>query len=757
MPPVLAAGRVVSERYRVLGVLGRGGMGVVYKVEDLALKRQVALKLISVQAAVPGEHGDPSEEERVLHEASLTAQIAHPNVVTIYDYGRAEERDESFCYIAMELLSGESLGERLRRIRTGLPRTETVALMIQVARGLRAAHQRGLMHRDLKPDNIMLTPGEDAEEVVRILDFGLAKEVGPGAHRGSPEGDAIVGTPEYMAPEQVEAKHVDCRADLYALGVVLYECITGSPPFQGENAFRVARAHLRDPVPPMRIASGVPRPSLPLQELVKKLLEKRPAARIQTADEVLRRLRELPEARALRPAEAAQNPSFSTRNRYQTGRKISETPRAIVYDATHMQIGRPTVLKVFRTTSSTESTRVLRELPPLALLRHPSNVRVLDMGSTVAGPYGLPFVVMERVRGPTLRALVSNEGKLPLGRAVRIIAAVLDGLAEAHGAGLAHRHLTPEHVLVPEQEVTNERAKIIGYRLADRDAERSDARALVLPEPVYVAPEVARNGAPMNERADLYSVAVMLYECLLGRRPPAALLAMGRSDPPPNRTDIPAALADVLRRGISIDPGDRFESASTFAAELRAACDEEDGLRSPADPDDAGARSSASQRRLRSTGLPTLWFLTGDPALSRPHVVDSLLQLRASMRVEGIPEHYRAALAARIRSGEEQPPWVVLFGGVHVLREDPLLEVLASTPEVARLLVSTHVDVELLEAAIRFGGLDHHVSLFSEPEGLVPAVGRMVTRAGAARRYYDDLRMVARRGGSTSNVLARQG
>lgn len=755
MVNLLATGRVVSHRYKILGVLGRGGMGVVYRAEDLALRRPVALKLISSRDLGGSEGGGVSAELRVLREASLTAQIGHPNIVTVYDYGRAEEDAETYCYLAMELLSGETLGQRLRRLRAGLPRAEAISIVTEVARGLRAAHQKGLVHRDLKPDNIMLTPGEDGSETVRILDFGLATELAPGP-RGEHGADrGIVGTPEYMAPEQAEGRDVDGRADLYALGVVLYECIAGAPPFHGDSPLRIARAHLREPVPPMRIPSGAPRPSLPLQDLVKRLLEKRASARIQTAEEVLRRLKELPEARSASPLEITQAISFSTRSRYRAGKKLSESPRAIVYEATHVELGRPVAIKVFRVTQASESARVLRELSARAALTHPSNVRVLDVGSTVAGPYGMPFLVMERVRGSTLRAVLSAERRLAPARAVEIIAAVLDGLAEAHAGGLAHRLLTPDHVLVRETSAPHERVKIIGHRLSERDAEGSDPRGPVLPEPGYVPPEVLR-GAPMNQRGDLYSAGALLFECLLGRRPATALLTLNRPEITAGGLGISPELSDIVRRAISIDPGDRFETAESFAAELRGTVD---AAARPAPFVEEEAPVVTSQSRLRSTGAPVLWFLAGDAELTAPEVVDVLLEARSRMRVDTIAPEHAEALAARIAREEELPPWVVLFGGAHVLREDPLLSVLSRAPETARLLVTAQPSPEILEAAIAFGGLDGHVTLATQPGALSAAIRRMVLRAGAARRYYDDLRIVAQRSSSRpgrSDVIVRR-
>ncbi|MEZ4302786.1 MAG: serine/threonine-protein kinase, partial [Polyangiaceae bacterium] len=450
--------------------------------------------------------------------------------------------------------------------------------------------------------------------------------------------------------------------------------------------------------------------------------------------------------------------TFATRGRYQTHQKLSETPRAIVYEATHDVLGRRVALKVFRSTNPPDPARVLRDLSALALLRHPSNVRVHDAGTTATGPLGLPFVVMERVHGPTLRALLTKERRLSPARAARLIASALDGLAEAHAAGMTHRQLTPDHLLVADCDGPAESAKLIGYRIADRDADRSEPPPPMLQDAAYIAPEVMRDGAPITEQTDLYAAGALLYEAILGRRPPAALMLTSRSDPAPAHLHIPHALVELVHRAVSVDPHDRFESAAAFAAELRAAAGEEGEWAEPERATEPPPHASSTQRSLRSTGAPTLWFLTGDPALARPEVVGVLLRLRDRMRVEAITDDHRAALAARIREEEELPPWVVLFGDTHVLREDPLLDVLARTPEVSRLLVSAELDPEVVQAALNFGGLDHHVALSAAGDDLSPAIDRMVQRAGAARRYYDDLRLLAQRSPSVRHLrLARLG
>ena len=744
----LAIDRVICDRYRILGILGKGGMGTVFKAQDLALRRTVALKITTVRGDVEGDE-DPQRYERFLREASLSAQLAHPNIVNIYDYGHGEEGFEAFCYIAMELLQGETLGDRLRRVRTGLPVAEVLPIATQVARGLRAAHQRGLVHRDLKPDNIMLTPGEEGEEVARILDFGLVKDTKDESGPGLSSGGMIMGTPEYMAPEQVTAGPVDERTDLYSMGILLYEMITGHPPFRGENAFRVAAAQVDRAPAPIVVTADRPAPSATLKELVMQLLEKRPEARVQTADDLLRRLRELPECKGSRAPAAAEALTLSTSSRYQTGRKLSETSRAVVYEATHMEIGRQVAIKVYQPASPAELARLRRELPSLALLRHASNVRALDFGVTSPGADGRPFLVMERVRGPTLRGLLSKHGALPWRRAVDITVSVLEGLAEAHTVGVLHRHLTPEHVLVPGADARHEGVKIIGYRIPEGQSDTSGPMLLALPEPSYTAPEVLRGG-PMNEHTDLYSAGVLLHECLVGHPPSARGRDTHRVDSALRVPDEPPAeLIQIMRRSVSVDPAERFATAGDFSAALLA-------VRSPAEDrpsHPAGTDSRIrfqSQRRLRSTGQPVVWVLTDDPALRKSPMTEVILALRGAMRVEEIVGEQSAALAARIRDEQDLPPWVVVFGGMHVILEDPLLAALAQAPEVSRVLVCSHANAELLEAAINFCGLDQQVTLPASAEEVRAAIERMVSRAGAARRYYDDLRLIAQHGAPLS-------
>jgi serine/threonine protein kinase/Leucine-rich repeat (LRR) protein len=280
--------------YRILKILGAGGMGVVFLAEDVQLKRPVALKVLKAGVA-----DKPGANERFLREARLQAALEHENVVTIFQVG--EERGVPF--LAMPLLKGTSLEHRLRQPEP-IPILEVIEFGRQVARGLAAAHEKGQIHRDIKPANLWLEPvlAEQGTSAfgsrVKILDFGLARAAVDEVTLTQP--GALVGTPGYMAPEQARAEKVDFRCDLFSLGAVLYRMCTGRLPFQGSTTMAILTALAVDQPQPV----GDLNPSVPpaLAELIMQLLAKDPAARPASAAEVARRLGDL---EAAQPALAA--------------------------------------------------------------------------------------------------------------------------------------------------------------------------------------------------------------------------------------------------------------------------------------------------------------------------------------------------------------------------------------------------------------------------------------------------------------------
>lgn len=265
--------------YKITGALGEGGRGEVYLAEDTRLARQVAIKFL-----LPQSVAEEQAKRRLIREAQAAAKLDHPNICTIHEVG--EENGQA--YIVMQYIEGETLAARLDR--QPLQITETLEIAVQVADALAEAHSRGIVHRDIKPQNIMIT----LQGQVKVLDFGLAKLVQKGSsevtHTLLTEPGLISGTVPYMSPEQLEGKSVDARSDLFSLGTVLYEMLAGRNPFAAENSAATIAAILTLEPPSLLRFTKVPKE---LQRIVRKCLEKAPERRYPTTRDLLEDLRAL--------------------------------------------------------------------------------------------------------------------------------------------------------------------------------------------------------------------------------------------------------------------------------------------------------------------------------------------------------------------------------------------------------------------------------------------------------------------------------
>ncbi len=263
--PEALVGRTIDGKLTLVGVLGRGGMGVVYRARQHSMDREVAVKVLN-----PGFSNDTESVRRFLHEARAATRLDHPNVITVFDFGRT---DDGLLYIVMELLGGHSLGSE---IELGpLAPARAVHVLTQVADAVHHAHGRGLVHRDLKPENVYLVHGSSLRgDFVKVLDFGIAMmQSYEGMERITRTG-AVCGTPAYMSPEQVLGDEVDLRSDIYSLGLIAYEMFTGAHPFLADTPMRQMLAHIEKPVPPFaEVAPHVAVPP-PLEAAVRRALEK---------------------------------------------------------------------------------------------------------------------------------------------------------------------------------------------------------------------------------------------------------------------------------------------------------------------------------------------------------------------------------------------------------------------------------------------------------------------------------------------------
>jgi tRNA A-37 threonylcarbamoyl transferase component Bud32 len=281
-------GAVINGKFRIVGVVAAGGMGKIYRAEQLPLGRPVAIKVL--HARYTRSEQDPAFQKRFFLEASILSKLQHPNIVTVFDYGRIEEAEEEAYFMAMEYLPGETLHRRLKAhgpLSTG----DALALARQIARGLREAHRHGVVHRDLKPSNVMLVPEDDGAENLKILDFGLVKVLADDSEELTKEG-SFLGSPRYMSPEQIAHGRVDLRTDVYSLGVILYQCLTGRTPFEGDNSVHILMAHLQMPVPSLREKNPSVFVAPQVEALVMRCLAKEPDGRPRSMDELLQALRE---------------------------------------------------------------------------------------------------------------------------------------------------------------------------------------------------------------------------------------------------------------------------------------------------------------------------------------------------------------------------------------------------------------------------------------------------------------------------------
>jgi serine/threonine protein kinase len=279
----------LKDEYEIIQELGRGGMAIVFKARDKQLEREVAVKVLPFSLAFDAEF-----VERFQREARTAAKLEHPNIIPIYRVGRSGR----VIYFVMKFLRGTSLSEVLER-RGALPPPEIKRLLQETASALGYAHQNGVVHRDIKPDNIMFDEGNRAV----ITDFGIAK-AGTGT-RLTGTGMAI-GTPHYMSPEQARAQPLDGRSDLYSLGVVAYQCLAGRVPFDGEDAFSIGYKHITEPVP----LPDLPTPEhRALFEVIRRMMGKMPDDRFQTAEELLAALEGRPSVAAISSAATVAIPS----------------------------------------------------------------------------------------------------------------------------------------------------------------------------------------------------------------------------------------------------------------------------------------------------------------------------------------------------------------------------------------------------------------------------------------------------------------
>lgn len=259
---------LLNNRYHLLEILGSGGMAVVYKARDRMLERTVAIKVLREKYSQ-----DPAFRERFRQEARAAANLSHPNLITVHDFGYDQHR----LFIVMEYLPGDTLKDLLDR-RGVVPVEEAIPIVVQICAGVGYAHRAGLVHCDMKPHNVLVTP----DRRVKVMDFGIARALS--SIRPDERSEIVWGSPQYFAPEQARGLAPSPASDVYGIGVMLFQMLTGQLPFQAENSVDLARMH-RDlpPPPPISLNRRIPQA---INDIVLKVLAKEPSARYRTADQL---------------------------------------------------------------------------------------------------------------------------------------------------------------------------------------------------------------------------------------------------------------------------------------------------------------------------------------------------------------------------------------------------------------------------------------------------------------------------------------
>jgi non-specific serine/threonine protein kinase len=683
------AGTVIDGKYQVTGLIGEGGMGAVYRAVQLRLDRTVAVKVMR-----GGASAGPAAGERFGREALAVARLKHPHIVAVYDFGEARGVG---AYLVMEYLEGHSLRQELEE-RDRLPAAEAVGLMSQVLSAVHEAHLAGVTHRDLKPENIFLEAVTGGPRV-KVLDFGIAKLRGLDTPRPDlTKSGAVLGTPVYMAPEQCRGEPADARSDVYALGCILYEMLTGRPPFVADTLAGLIYKHLEEaPRPPGLAAPGL---HDRLERAVLRALAKDPAERFQTAaafDSALRasgdsreegvRTLELGAADP-RPAEASPRAAAIPNNLPQNptrfvgrARQVGEVQRALA----------STRLLTLTGPGGTGKTRLAIRAARLLLEEFPDGVYAVDLAPITDPDLVLPAIAI--TLGARQEAAVPT--RKVLGRAIggREMLLVLDNFEQVIGAAQAVAGLleaTPRLKLLVTSRTPLRVQAEVEYRVPPLELppaelparpealEECEAVAFFLERARAVEPgfalteENAGAVAEICRRLDGLPLAIELAGARLRLLSPEAMLARlqdrlkvltgGPRDLPERQRTMRDAIAwsydlleepeqAVFRRLSVFAGGFTLEAAEEVAScELRVASEEESRDRSSASASDLG-----SDLATRNSQLATVDVFEGVSSLLEKSLLRKAARAGADGRLSML-ETIREYAAERLRAAGEAEP-----------------------------------------------------------------------------------------------------
>jgi serine/threonine protein kinase len=566
--------------FEILQELGRGGMGVVYKARQLSSNRLVALKLIR-----DGALASPDDQARFRIEAEAAARMRHPNVVAIYEIGQHAGRP----YFAMELVEGGSLDKYLGE--QPQPARVAAELVCKVALAVQHAHEQKIVHRDLKPANILLSaqnPEVGNQErddsslhlphpvVPKITDFGLAKRLDSQSTALTREG-AVLGTAGYMAPEQAEGRGRDIgpATDVYALGAILYELLTGQPPFESDSWNQMVQLVLQEePVPPTRLQPNLPRD---LETVCLKCLEKEAGQRYASAGELaedLHRFLAGQPVSAVPLGKRERLDRLAKRHGYHIVSAIGTGPRSTVYHALEGTLKQAVAVKVYRAGICTQDeweAWLRRAADVWAGLAHPQIVPIRRAGWWD----GEPCLMQEYVPNGSLAEKLADR-RFTVSQSLRLVVQLTEIVSYLHRQGVVHGNLKPTNVLLAADGIPRVTDIYPARGVLQRppcldDCEPSDL--------AYFAPELVRSpDAEPRPYTDIYGLGTILYTLLTGKPPFRAATAkdvleqIRSQDPvPPSKvnTKLAPQLDGCCLRCLRRDPWRRYHRAYDLLMRLR--------------------------------------------------------------------------------------------------------------------------------------------------------------------------------------------
>ncbi len=588
----------VDGRYEILEELGKGSFAVVYKARDIQLDRFIALKTLKLSGLTD------EDRKRFVREARTSAKLNHPNIVTVYDTGQ----DGEISFIAMEILAGKDLKSVLREKGPFHP-SSVLKIAIQICRALESAHSKGIVHRDIKPANIVI----DDNDRVKVTDFGLAKifdeEESSSQQVAITKAGTILGTLAYMSPEQIKGEKLNGRTDIYSFGAVLYELVSGKPPFVAEKPLELLKMHTDiAPVPLQDVCSN----ELPsgLSDLVMKCLNKDRADRYRDAGEIADELQKIASAIDIDTSIKTKSLDASERKSPHPVEELGKDPfvgkivrdceileilgeggMASVYKAKHTELGTYRAIKVIRPELASQSgfyERFKNEAILAENLTHPNLVTLYDFTRLEDGSL---FAVWEYVEGETLEQIIKKKGAFPPAEAVRIVKKICDGLDAAHLKGIVHRDISPDNIMLVEDRNTAEKhVKVIDFGIAkDMSPSRPSESHLTeigvfVGKIGYSSPEQLgdlKKGETIDHRTDIFSIGIVLYKMLLAEIPfnASAVTSYMRdiaTSTPENLEKkignrIPEELRKVIIKCLMTDREDRYQNIKELKSALNRA------------------------------------------------------------------------------------------------------------------------------------------------------------------------------------------